>query len=604
MSARLQSVSWLLVIGLAIWGCGSAPGPKPDEPIKVEEEEKSSGEIAPLTEEDRQIKVAAKDDTGEEEEIPDSAVPEDVEAPTPAIEAMGEDASRMLATAAQTADSDPAAARKLVEQAISDNPRCFQCFFSKGVLLEKEGKFAQASHAYQQALKIHPAHLQSAINLSNLYLRLGRHREAQVLVSAAVRAAPRDLGLRNQLAAVLLASRQYDKAAEQSKGVLLVDERNVQAMIYLAQAYYHWGKNELAERILLKAKEIDDTNALIHNRLGFIYLKMDDMSSAIAAFKKATELDPNLPEAHNNLGALYNQARDYATATEVLRKAVALAPRFFEAYLNLGNALRGAKNFKDAEEAYRRALQVKPDSHRPLFNLGLLYLDDEVPGYEKSARLKLAVDQLEKFRRKGGRHPRLAKYLTEAKKKHEREVKAEIRRKQREEEKKRKEAEALRKAEEERKRKAAEAARLAEEERKRKEAEAARRAEEEKKRKEAEARRLAEQEKKRKEAEERRKALEEKKRKAAEAREARRKALEEKKRKEAEAREARRKALEERRRKEEEEEKAKALSAPKLGGGKDDGEVEDIEDVEDEVEEVEEIEDVEDVGGKVGGDEK
>jgi len=539
MAARLHSVFWL-TIGLVLWGCSSAPEPKPDEPIKVEEEESSAAEIAPLTEEDRQIKVAAQDDTGQEEEVPDSVVPEDVEAPTPAVEAMGEDASRMLATAAQTADSDPAAARKLVEQAVSDNPRCFQCYYSLGVLLEKEGKFAQASHAYQHALKVHPAHLQSAVNLSNLYLRLGRHREAQMLVSAAVRAAPRDLGLRNQLAAVLLASRQYDKAAEQSKGVLLVDERNVQAMIYLAQAYYHWGKHELAERILLKAKEIDDTNALIHNRLGFVYLKMDDMSSAIAAFKKATELDPNLSEAHNNLGALYNQARDYATATEVLRKAVALAPRFFEAYLNLGNALRGGKNFKDAEEAYRRALQVKPDSRRPLFNLGLLYLDDEVPGYEKSARYKLAVEQLEKFRRRGGRHPRLAKYLTEAKKKHERAVKAEIRKKKREEEKKRKEAEALRKAEEERRRKEAEALRKAEEEKKRREAE------------------------------------------------------------------ARRKALEERRRKEEEEEKARAISAPKLGGGKDteDVEIEEIEDVEGEVEEVEEVEDVEDVGGKVGGDEK
>jgi tetratricopeptide (TPR) repeat protein len=419
MYRRLQSVLLLVMFGVAWWGCASGPETKPTEPVVVEEEEKPSEEIAPLTEEDRQIKVAAKADSEaeeeEEEEVPGIALPsgKDEETPIP-VEAMGEDASRLLATAAQKADTDPEAARKLVEQAVSDNPRCFQCHFSKGVLLEKEGKFAQAAHAYQQALKIHPAHLQSAINLSNLYLRLARHREAQILVSSAVRAAPRDLGLRNQLAAVLLASRQYDKAAEQAKGVLLVDERNVQAMIYLAQAYYYWGKNELAERILLKAKESDDTNALIHNRLGFVYLKMDDMSSAIAAFKKATDLDPNLPEAHNNLGALYNQARDYATATEVLRRAVALAPRFFEAYINLGNALRGGKNFKDAEEAYRRALQVKPDSRRPLFNLGLLYLDDEVPGYDKSARFKLAVDQLEKFKRKGGRHPRLAKYITEA----------------------------------------------------------------------------------------------------------------------------------------------------------------------------------------------
>ena len=577
MNGRLHSVFWLAVVGLVMWGCASTPEPKPSETAVVEEEVKPADEITPLTEEDRQIKAAKATEAGEEEEVPDSAVPAGEEGETPIpVEAMGEDASRLLAAAAQSADSDPAAARKLVEQAVSDNPRCFQCLYSKGVLLEKEGKFAQAAHAYQQALKIHPAHLQSAINLSNLYLRLDRQREAQMLVSTAVRAAPRELGLRNQLAAVLLASRQYDKAAEQAKGVLLVDERNVQAMIYLAQAYYYWGKHELAERILLKAKEIDDTNALIHNRLGFVHLKMDNMSSAIAAFKKAAELDPNLPEAHNNLGALYNQARDYKTATEMLRKAVALAPRFFEAYLNLGNALRGGKNFKDAEEAYRRALQVKPDSRRPLFNLGLLYLDDEVPGYEKSARYKLAVEQLEKFKQKGGRHPRLAKYLDEAQKKHERAVKSEIRKKKRDEEKKRKEAEALRKAEEERKRQAAEDLRKAEEERKRKEAEARRLAEDERKRKAAEA--------KRKEVEAKRKAEKEQKRKAAE---------------------ARRRAVEEKRRKEAEEEKARAIRAPKLGGGKDDGEeIEDVDDEVEEVEEVEEIEDVEDVGGKVGGDEK
>jgi tetratricopeptide (TPR) repeat protein len=566
MFTRFQSVFWMLVTGVALWGCASTPEPKPTETGKVDEKAKPTEEIAPLTEEDRQIKVAAKAGSEAAEEVPDSVVPPAEAGEPPPVEAMGEEASRLLAAAAQSADSDPEAARKLVERAISDNPRCFQCQYSMGVLLEKEGKFAQATHAYQQALTVHPAHLQSAINLSNLYLRLGRPREGQLLVSASVRAAPRDLGLRNQLAAVLLASGQYDKAAEQAKGVLLVDERNVQAMIYLAQAYYHWNKYELAERILLKAKEIDDTNAVIQNQLGFVYLKMDNMSSAIAAFKKATELDPDLPEAHNNLGALYNQARDYATATEVLRKAVALAPRFFEAYLNLGNALRGGKNFKDAEEAYRRALEVKPDAKRPLFNLGLLYLDDEVPGYEKSARYQMAVEQLEKFRGKGGTHPKLANYLSEAQKKHERAVKTELRRKQQEEEKRKKEEEAKRKAEEEERRKQAEAQRLAEEEKKRQEAAALRKAEEEKKRQEAEARRRAEEEKRRKEAEE---------------------------------------------------EKARALRAPKLGGGKDEeakegagvkpggklggGKEEEIEDVDD-VDEVEEIEDVED--GKVGGDEK
>jgi tetratricopeptide (TPR) repeat protein len=443
MTERIFKISaWPVLSGLLALilasACASTPEPKPEEEVKPAEQADASGEeITPLVEEDRPG-VAKSDES--------SKPPPSEAQPLPEPVALGEEASQLLASAAQLAESDPAGARKMVEQAARDNPRCFQCQYDIGVLLESEGKIADAARAYQKALSIHPIHLQSVINLSNLYVREGDLPRARQVVSAAVRAAPRELGLRNQLAAVLLASRKLKEAAEQAKGVLLVDERNVPAMICLAQAYYEWGKYELAERILLKAKENDDSHAVIPNRLGFVYLKMDNLTSAIASFKKAVELDPNLPEAHNNLGVLYHRAHDYTAAIEALRRAVALAPGFIEAYLNLGNALRGGKQFKEAEEAYRKALEAGPKERRALFNLGLLYLDDEIPGLGKTKRFKQAVSQLENFQRRGGRHPKLAEYLKEAKKKHERAVKDELRKKKREEEKRRKEEEARRKA--------------------------------------------------------------------------------------------------------------------------------------------------------------
>jgi len=139
-------------------------------------------------------------------------------------------------------------------------------------------------------------------------------------VLAAIRAAPKDLGLRDQLTVVLIASRQFDEAAEQAKGVLSIDERNVQARINLAQVYYEQGKNELAERILLKAQEFDKTNAVIANRLGFVYLKMNDSVSATTSFRQAVELDPNQAESQNNLGVMLLRAHDYTGAAESFEK--------------------------------------------------------------------------------------------------------------------------------------------------------------------------------------------------------------------------------------------------------------------------------------------
>jgi tetratricopeptide (TPR) repeat protein len=446
---NMRWMGWAAVLWL-MTACASAPPPKETsaEPGAGAE---SSGGVAPLGEEDR----GAKPESGEKIAAVDANAQGDggPKAPPP-VEPLGEEATRLLTVAAQTADSDPMAARKLVEQALSENPRCFQCYYNQGVLLEREGKFDEAIAAYQRVLSLHASYQPAIVNLSNLHVRQGRQEKALSVVSAAVRAAPKDLALRNQLAAVLIAGNKLGDAAEQAKGVLLVDEKNVQAMIHLAQVYYQHKKVELAERILLKAQEIDKNNPVIANRLGFGYIEMDNMASAIASFKKATELDPNFVEAHNNLGVLYLRAHDYGSATEEFRKAIALAPIFGDAYLNLGNALRGDKQYKEAEEAFKKTTVLNPKEIKAYFNLGLLYLDDELPDIERSKRFSVAVDYFEKYQKAGGRNPKLDAYLDEAKKKQDRALKDELRKKQREEEKKKKEEEAKAKAENEAKAKA------------------------------------------------------------------------------------------------------------------------------------------------------
>ena len=385
-------------------------------------------------------------------ESPDTQLAPQDQAPQSQDElAQSAEKSRMLAKVVNTAPADPHTALQLVSRAASSYPDCFQCYYNKGVLLEKQGRIDEATNAYRSALNIRPSHLESVINLSNIHLRNKNVSRARQVITAGVKKSPRDLNLRNQLVRVLIASGKFKDASEQAKGVLRIDERNTEAMIHLAQTYYSRKKYELAERILLKAQAIDKTSAVIANRLGFIYLQQNNQNGAIAQFKKAIELNPEMVEAHINLGVLYNRAHDYQAAAQHFRQAIAQAPYLTDAYINLGNALRGEKQYKEAEDAYKKAIELDPKDQRAAFNLGLLYLDDEVPGYIKSERYGLAERHLKKYKSSGAKHAKLASYIEEAEKKHTRALKSEERKRQREEKKR---LEEKRKAEEDAKRQA------------------------------------------------------------------------------------------------------------------------------------------------------
>jgi tetratricopeptide (TPR) repeat protein len=364
--------------------------------------------------------------------------------------------SKILASIVRQAKSNPSQALRLASAATRKNPACYPCHYNEGVLLERMGKADLAKAAYRKVLELKPTHLATLINLSNLFLRSGLIKKSRSVITAAIRKAPNSIGLRNQLTAILLEEGRYDDAAAQAKGVLKNDERNANAMIHLALVFYHKKKYELAERILLKAGGIDKTNPMVPLRLGFIYLKQGNPKTAIAQFKESLKLDPKSEVARINLGVLFSQAHDYKSAIEQFRQAVAKAPMFTEAYLDLGNALRGDLQYKEAEAAYKKVLAINSKESRAVFNLGLLYLDDNVPGYDKIKRYGLAVEYLQKYQRGGGRHAKLAKYMAEAKKKQERAIKAKERREKRERDKQQREIEKKKKEEEEARSKAAE----------------------------------------------------------------------------------------------------------------------------------------------------
>ncbi len=343
------------------------------------------------------------------------------------------------------AQGDLAGAAAAFEQAFEADPAAAFAGVNAGVLRERSGDDAGARAIYLRVLDRMPTFFPAAQDLVRLDARRGRAADAEAELRARLQKAPEAVALHNGLAEAFLAQGRLDPAEEAARRALKLEEKNVPAMVNLATVYARKKRYELARMVLENARQIDDRDATIWNRLGFVQLSLGDRIQAMECFRTAAALRPDYPEAHANYGALLADAEDFGNAASELELAVRHAPRNAAAWMNLGNAYRGLKEFDKAEDAYQRALQLDPKLVDASYDLAILYLDGEKPGLPALERLQRGVSFLDAYEQAGGKDARTAAYRKDASRAIEREKK---RLEREEKDRLRREAEARKKAEE------------------------------------------------------------------------------------------------------------------------------------------------------------
>jgi tetratricopeptide (TPR) repeat protein len=317
--------------------------------------------------------------------------------------------------------------------------------FNAGLLQERLGKQERAVAAYEATVRDFPDFAPAGQNLVRLWLRQGRPAE-EVERELRGRLEQDDgVALRVGLAEVMLTAGKTVAAEEECKKALKIDEKNIPAMVALANAYAGRKRFELARMVLENARQVDEHDPAIWNRLGFIEMALGNRPQAIEDFKTAASLRPDYPEAHANYGAILADADDFAGAAQELELAVKYAPRSAGTWLTLGNAYRGLQAFEKAEAAYRKALELDAALNDARFNLAVLYLDVARPGLPTLERLEQGLGWFDEFEKHGGQEPRVAAYRKDTLREIDREKKRLARE---EKDRLRKETDARKKAEE------------------------------------------------------------------------------------------------------------------------------------------------------------
>lgn len=103
-------------------------------------------------------------------------------------------------------------------------------------------------------------------------------------------------------------------------------QKIAQELIAQADAAFRKKDYMNAEKWYLQAATKDPDNARIYNRLGVIYLQMQNYKDAIEAFRGAIRFDDRVASRHYNLALAYLGKRDVRSAERCLREALRQEP--------------------------------------------------------------------------------------------------------------------------------------------------------------------------------------------------------------------------------------------------------------------------------------
>jgi len=140
--------------------------------------------------------------------------------------------------------------------------------------------------------------------------------------------------------------------------------------------------------------------AMVWNRLGVAYRKMNDYIKAIQAHRKALELNPKNISARQDLIRIHNDLGHIKTAINLLTASLDKA----SAWNMLGNAYRRLSDYESATDAFQKAVDLAPDDYAFKFDLeeSIKELKQKIQsppnliektGSENIEELKIAVKQ-------------------------------------------------------------------------------------------------------------------------------------------------------------------------------------------------------------------
>jgi len=189
-----------------------------------------------------------------------------------------------------------------------------------------QGKYAEASIYYGQALQIDKYYGDGHYKLAQCHIKLGTWASAFRELSRAVELQPANWPAQVQLAQLSLRGGKPQDAKDRAGLVLHNNPQDSDAQIVLSSADAALGDSKAALQEAVEATRMSPGRTEVFTHLGLLYARGGDATKAEENLKKAKTLDSNGIAATMTLGEFYEQNRRWTDATNEFQAAITRQP--------------------------------------------------------------------------------------------------------------------------------------------------------------------------------------------------------------------------------------------------------------------------------------
>lgn len=262
-----------------------------------------------------------------------------------------------LFTAGRYAEGETFAA-----QGIARYPKDYELLNTRGVLLRKLRRQAEAVPVFEQAIRAAAKPVAAQQNLANVLLDLREWSRAEALLTKLVRQEPRNSEFQRQLGRSLLGQGRIEPALVRFRQAVSLKRDNIDAWIDQAGALNEEYRTAEAEEALDKALAANPGHARLLEAKAQVIRRSGDLRRAEAWLTSLLPANPDAAWLHYRLGALIADW-DRPRANDLLEKAWRLDPAKLDYATALAESLertRVGDEGANIERGYQLALSLLP----------------------------------------------------------------------------------------------------------------------------------------------------------------------------------------------------------------------------------------------------
>ncbi|MEO5364239.1 MAG: tetratricopeptide repeat protein [Magnetococcus sp. DMHC-8] len=151
---------------------------------------------------------------------------------------------------------------------------------------------------------------------------------------------------------------RYGQAMAMLERVLLERPQDLETLFHLGFCLLREDRTEEGIALLIRAEQLDGTDARISSVLGMAYIQTERYEEAVTMLEKALLDNPDNFNLHYRLGLAYDKMADYDKALEAFQTAGRLRPREPKVYQSIGFILEQQGRRDEAVDYFKRAMQL------------------------------------------------------------------------------------------------------------------------------------------------------------------------------------------------------------------------------------------------------